>query len=376
MSDLNKTLGAITLYKSADESTFQAALQEYYSKSLRASALQQALGVGAAGLGVGLGARGLLGLLGLGKHNVSPEEPYSSSVIEIDDEEEKEASMGGPLGKSLAKYKKPAKPKAEPRLSPEPQDGWQSGSSVPGIGYPKQLSESESKSDAFKDSVESTLERLEEESQRQEFQQAVRQGKAAAATDKSSSFLDFVKGRYAETTAGVPWAMPAAVGAGAGGLYGGWKMMDYLLDKRRESRVDEELEEAKAEYEAALADTKEAADGSFGKDLDELYNNLNMYGEKAAASWPEISGQAAGVYGTTAGLGALLMAIMGYKHGKKKQRKRVIRKAQTSRRREEYRKRPDPLFARARQGLTLSPTTADESSDAAPSLDEIEDQLI
>ena len=70
------------------------------------------------------------------------------------------------------------------------------------------------------------------------------------------------------------------------------------------------------------------------------------------------------------------MAIMGYKHGKKKQRKRVIRKAQTSRRREEYRKRPDPLFARARQGLTLSPTTADESSDAAPSLDEIEDQLI
>jgi hypothetical protein len=287
MSDLNKTLGAITLYKSAGESTFQDALQEYYSKSLRASALQQALGVGAAGLGVGLGARGLLGLLGLGKHNVSPEEPYSSSVIEIDDEEEKEAS-----------------------------------------------------------------------------------------TDKSSSFLDFVKGRYAETTAGVPWAMPAAVGAGAGGLYGGWKMMDYLLDKRRESRVDEELEEAKAEYEAALADTKEAADGSFGKDLDELYNNLNMYGEKAAASWPEISGQAAGVYGTTAGLGALLMAIMGYKHGKKKQRKRVIRKAQTSRRREEYRKRPDPLFARARQGLTLSPTTADESSDAAPSLDEIEDQLI
>ena len=71
------------------------------------------------------------------------------------------------------------------------------------------------------------------------------------------------------------------------------------------------------------------------------------------------------------------MAIMGYKHGKKKQRKRVIRKAQSTKRREEYRRRPDPLFARAnRNELTIGPTTEDESSDAAPSLDEIEDQLI
>ena len=281
MSDLNNTLGAITLYKSADEQTFQDALREYYSRGLRATALQKALGIGATGLGVGLGARGLLGLLGLGRHNVSQEDPYASSVIDIEEEEEKQAGI-----------------------------------------------------------------------------------------------MDFIKGRYAESTQGVPWAIPAAVGAGAGGLYGGWKMMDYILDQRRSSRIDEELEEAKAEYEAALADTKEAADGSFSKDLDELYNNLTTYGEKAAASWPEMGGQAAGVYGTAAGLGALLMAIMGYKHGKKKQRKRVIDKAQTIKRREEYRRRPDPLFVRANRELTIGPTTEDESSDAAPSLDEIEDQLI
>jgi hypothetical protein len=195
--------------------------------------------------------------------------------------------------------------------------------------------------------------------------------------DKQAGLLDFIKGRYAESTGGVPWAVPAAVGAGAGGLYGGWKLMDYLLDKRRKDNLDEDLEEAKEEYESALSDvSKEAADGSLSADLNQLYDDLNLYGEKAAASWPEWGGRAAGAYGTAAGFGALLMALIGYKHGKKKQRRRVLERAQARKRREEYSRRPDPLFARSNRSLDMAPTVADGSSDAAPSLDEIEDQLL
>ena len=323
MSDLDKTLQALTYYKQAASSpSFREALQNYYSQGLRAAALHRALGIGAAGLGVGLGARGLLGLLNLGKGNIAPEEPYASSLVDLGEEkEEKEA--GVPKG---------------------------------GLSF----SASRLTSDEF------------EAKHKKEKKKRKRKSRY-----KKANILDFLKGEYAETTKGVPWAIPAAVGAGAGGLYGGWKLMDYVLDQRRKQNLDEELETAKAEYEAALSGAdKDAADGSLAADLDQLYDNISEYGEKAAASWPELGGQAAGVYGAGAGVGALVMALLGYKQGRKKQRRRILARAQARKRREEYQRRPDPLYVRAGRSSELAPTVEDESSDASPSLDEIEDQLL
>lgn len=324
MSDLDKTLKALTYYKQADESlSFQEALQNYYSQGLRSAALQKALGIGAAGMGVGLGARGLLGLLNLGKGNISPEDPYGSSLIDLGEEEEEEKEAGVPKGGLSF---------SSSRLTPEEFES----------KYKKKKKKRKRKS-----------------------------------SYKKAGLMDFLKGQYAETTKGVPWAMPAAVGAGAGGLYGGWKLMDYVLDQRRKDKLDEDLENAKSEYEAALAgSSKEAADGSLASDLDQLYDNISDYGEKAAASWPELSGQAMGVYGTGAGVGALLMALLGYKQGKKKQRKSILARAQARKRREDYQRRPDPLYVRAGGSSELTPTVGEESSDAAPSLDETEDQLL
>jgi hypothetical protein len=51
----------------------------------------------------------------------------------------------------------------------------------------------------------------------------------------------------------MPWAYPAAAAAGIGGLYGGWKLTDYLLDKTRSTEQESELDTARRDYERALA---------------------------------------------------------------------------------------------------------------------------
>jgi hypothetical protein len=417
MSDLDRTRKALSHHKQA-ETSFQEALQNYYSQSLRSSALSRALGIGATGVGVGLGVRGLLGLLNLGKGNISNDDPYSSALIDLGEEEEEEKEAGAPKGgisfsssrlspeefktkhekKKKKKRKKRRKsrdkasswlpwmwsaererdrldadlkasnpnasasmdPNVASRVNPRLAPG---GAPIPKTQQPQQPLTSYGERGVHAKPLRSFL----------GMSSGTEKG---GEWSKQAGLMDFLKGQYAETTKGVPWAMPAAVGAGAGGLYGGWKLMDYVLDQRRKSKLDDELEEAKAEYEAALSGSdKVAADGSLASDLDQLYNSISDYGEKAAASWPEISGQAMGVYGTGAGVGALIMALIGYKQGKKKQRKTILERAQARRRREEYARRPDPLYVRE-VGSGSAPKVDEGSSDASPSLDEIEDQLI
>ena len=440
MSDLDKTLQALTYYKQADSSpSFREALQNYYSQGLRAAALHRALGIGAAGLGVGLGARGLLGLLNLGKGNIAPEEPYASSLVDLGEEkEEKEAGAPDWYGSETSQYAGDGGRSGDEELPSGIYHGIQIGEkdSIPsgllsklfpkgrqvgrervpdiiaalkkikGVDVPDEVSDDlvefgwgvndevpyegtpemreaieealfpEKEAGVPKGGLSFSSSRLTSDEFEAKHKKEKKKRKRKSRY-KKAGILDFLKGEYAETTKGVPWAIPAAVGAGAGGLYGGWKLMDYVLDQRRKQNLDEELETAKAEYEAALSGAdKEAADGSLAADLDQLYDNISEYGEKAAASWPELGGQAAGVYGAGAGVGALVMALLGYKQGRKKQRRRILARAQARKRREEYQRRPDPLYVRAGRSSELAPTVEDESSDASPSLDEIEDQLL
>jgi hypothetical protein len=403
MNDLSNVIKAAGLHKTSDDASFQEALQNYYSKGLRSAALQRALGIGATGLGVGLGVRGLLGLLNLGKGNISPEDIHQSSIIELEGEEDKEAKDAGVpdwYGSETSQYLGYGDRSEDEEPFSGVYHGIQIGEedSIPSgplsklfpkkrkvgkarvpdiIAALKEIKGVDVKDEASDDLVEfgwGVNDEVPHEGT-PEMREAIEK---ALFPEKQANFLDFMKGRYAETVGGVPWAIPAAVGAGAGGLYGGWRLMDYLLDRRRKANLDDELETAKLEYEAALArssDDKEASDDSLGDDLDTLFNNIDEYGEKAAASWPEIGGQAMGMYGTAAGVAALLAAILGHKYGKKRQRKKVLESAQARKRREEYKRRPDPLYVRQHRSLEMNPTVADASSDAAPSLDEIEDLL-
>lgn len=187
---------------------------------------------------------------------------------------------------------------------------------------------------------------------------------------KMAGATDFLRGDYAQSVKGVPWAIPAAVGAGAAGLGAGWSAMDYLLDKRRKGDLDAELERAKMEYEAALTANshKQAADGSLAADLDKLYDAVKEANEKKANSWTDMAGQGAGLYGVYAGASGLGAAYLAYQWDKKRQRRALIDKALKDRRKKRFSSQPAAMYVRPTQNKpTVSP-----SMSSAPPLEETE----
>jgi len=210
------------------------------------------------------------------------------------------------------------------------------------------------------------------EMSRQEAQPPVRetpkQIEVPVDDEKLAGLADFLKGDYAKSTSGVPWAIPAAVGAGAAGAYGGWKGIDALLEQRRKGELDDELEKAKREYEEALSGETKLAE-----DLDELYDEV----EKQAVSPSDAAGTATGLYGVYGGAAALLAAIAAYQYGKKRQRRSLLEAAQEKRRRSRFARQPVPMQVRpVPKQHEQDPLQASKSPfQAAPSLDEREDQL-
>lgn len=161
--------------------------------------------------------------------------------------------------------------------------------------------------------------------------------------EKVGGVSDFMRGDYAQSIAGIPWAIPAHVAAGAGGLAGGWTLMDYLLDKRRKGELQSELDKAKGDYEVALSNgMKTAEEGSLAADLDKLYDAV----EKRSSSFADMAGQATGMYGLYAGTSGLAGALMAYQWGKKRQRKALIEKALKERRRKRFQSQPSALYLR------------------------------
>lgn len=82
--------------------------------------------------------------------------------------------------------------------------------------------------------------------------EARREPPPAAAGGKRSSFTNFLLGGNAKDLGEHPLANAAAITAGMGGLYGGYKLTDWLLDQQRRRSLSRERDAAKAKYEAAL----------------------------------------------------------------------------------------------------------------------------
>lgn len=74
------------------------------------------------------------------------------------------------------------------------------------------------------------------------------------------------------------WEYPMGMAAGAGGLMGGWKLMDWLMDKRRKASMQSELSRAQQAYQQALQDDVNAASvvkaASADDSLDAVYAHL------------------------------------------------------------------------------------------------------
>jgi len=192
----------------------------------------------------------------------------------------------------------------------------------------------------------------------------------------TSAVGDFVAGGQAQTREGIPWFTPAVVGAPLLGGLGGWKFMDWMLDKRRKGQISEEVDAAKAEYEKALAEAqgvKRSSDSELGRTLDRLYE---LAIEKRSGTVADMGGQALGLYLLAAGGAAGLTGYAGYNWAKKRTRREIIDKALKNLKRKQQLQQPAPIFVQPMPVARRANKPIDTSlAGPAPSLAAREDKL-
>lgn len=146
---------------------------------------------------------------------------------------------------------------------------------------------------------------------------------------------DAAKGEYADSPIGHPLYIPGMIGAGIGAGAAGYKLTDWLLDGLRKGNTEDELEQAKREYEDALY-------GKTAEVVDELHDAVSAMQKNSGIG--DVPGATAGAYLTYA-LGApLLVGSMVYNNEKKQQRKKLIDAAQNLRRRMRHETSPPPVY--------------------------------
>lgn len=181
-------------------------------------------------------------------------------------------------------------------------------------------------------------------------------------------FGKFMKGDSAVTPAGIPWAMPAFVLGGGAAGYGGWKMMDSLLEQRRKDELEGELEMArndfrKALHEQALGGGKTASgEPTLNEKLDRLFDMT----EKAANVFEQpghYAGMATGMYGTIGGLATIGTALAVYNAMKKRQERSLVERAQKTRMRKLYEQQPLPIYTKPVHSSKLETRNSKNPSD-------------
>ncbi len=176
-----------------------------------------------------------------------------------------------------------------------------------------------------------------------------------ATASPLKAFVDFWKGRFHENVSSKPWFMPAAFGAGVGGLYGGYKAVDSLLDSAHRADKDRELEDAKNEYRKALVEqyspvspaVKRADhETTLSEDLDTLYElNKQAMFEEAKETAKNVGGTLLGGYGILAGLLAGGTGLAAYNWTKSRSPEERLAKAIKQREKLRWSTRPPEIYA-------------------------------
>jgi hypothetical protein len=203
---------------------------------------------------------------------------------------------------------------------------------------------------------------------------------AEVEEEKKADALGFLKGDDASSKSGMPWYIPALLGGGALGAAGGYKGMDWLLDRRRKKEIDDQLADAKAEYEQALSEAtggrKLAADASLTRDLDTIFDAVEKQGMEKEATFADSAGKATGIYGLYGLSSALAAAVATYSWGKKRRRKEILEKARKKRLRDRYRRQPSSILASSVPATNSEdPLAKEDPLKPAPSLDSQENEL-
>lgn len=182
-------------------------------------------------------------------------------------------------------------------------------------------------------------------------------------------FKNLMTGDYASNIQGHPLYAPAMLTAGGSGVYGGWKLMDWLLDKRRKAEMAAEVADAEKDYEEALLGQYKT--GSLGEELDGLCDDIEKQ-----AGWGDAAGGLLGAYLTMAGAGALGTGMLAYNIASKRRRKALLEKARRQQLRGLRSLSPATLYVNPvpqRNRLTTAPT--EDEMDGEP-LDKVAKDLI
>lgn len=164
------------------------------------------------------------------------------------------------------------------------------------------------------------------------------------------------------------WGMPLAVGTGIGGVYGGWKLVDWLLKNRRQNDLDSQVSDAEKEYQNALAaqyrSAMQAKNAGDDLGIDSLYDALCRTAdgrEKRADGllggihdtmmwpWRKLLGDAnveklQGLLTTTSLIGGLGTGLATYNYAKSRNQQKLLDKAIQMRARQRQFS-PTPFYA-------------------------------
>ncbi len=188
--------------------------------------------------------------------------------------------------------------------------------------------------------------------------------------------IPFFKGKLQRTSTGDPRWWLTVPTAGAAGFGGGLALQKWLHNRRRKEELNTELERAKGDYMQALSPKLAEEQGTLANDLDQLFDAVQ---EKQGGdgwfnnpdTWGNIVGAAALVSLLSGGVGM----YGGYQHGKKFQKRRLLEEAQKQRRRQRFNRQPGAILAQPLPTPVPAAIDDGDSFQAAPSLNETENQL-
>jgi hypothetical protein len=149
------------------------------------------------------------------------------------------------------------------------------------------------------------------------------------------------------------WQIPAAVGAGGLGIYGGWKLLDWVLKAQKKRQESSELTDAKREYEDAMRQQYlTALQGKAGEfsGLDDIFDRFIAPIEKQAQhglgdTIGDFAHGGLGAYLTALGIVAGTGGLAGYRWARSRSKQKATDKALRIRR--QLRQSPQPIYAYA-----------------------------
>lgn len=196
----------------------------------------------------------------------------------------------------------------------------------------------------------------------------------------SQSTGDFLAGRHNVSETAKPWFWPAAGLAAAGGLAGGYGVVNSALTGVHTQDKQKQLEDAKNEYRRALvqqysADStnikRGAAQDELGRDLHELYTLC-----KEADWWTDAMGHLTGGYGLFAGLVGTGAGVATYNWAKSRSPEERLANAIKQRERLRWATRPPEIYAVAKPSpVRLSSEAGQEAATYSPGANEEEDAV-